>query len=112
MINSNYPFSLVGPKLKVSIKSSTTLKLTHFIHFVMGVGEEETEPVVATLKPPADGFTGPVILIGSDPDPGVGPVQIQGPSEGGTNIGAGAQITPNQALIMVYDGSLWWPNRG
>ncbi|HEU5104627.1 MAG TPA: hypothetical protein VFU11_02175 [Solirubrobacterales bacterium] len=111
MINTSYPFSQVGPKFRVSVKNST-IKVTHFIHFVTGVGEEEDEPLIATIKPPADGFTGPVILIGQESEPGVGPVQIQGPGEGGTNIGGGAQVTPNSALILVYDGSLWWPNRG
>jgi len=111
MINANYPFSVVGPKLKVG-KTSATLKLTHFIHFVIGVGEEETEPSVATIKPPADGFTGPVILIGLPAGQGVGPVQLLGPNEGGTNIGEGAQVTPGFALMMVYDGTTWWPNRG
>lgn len=111
MINSSYPFSQVGPKFKPS-GSGETLKITHFIHHVEGNGEEGMEPTVKTLKPPAGGFTGPVILIGLESAPGVAPVQILGPSEGGDNIGAAAQITPNQALIMVYDGSLWWPNHG
>jgi len=92
MINANYPFSLVGPKFKVS-KQSATIKVTHFIHFVIGAGEEGNEPTIATIKPPADGFTGPVFLIGLPAEPGVGPVQILGPSEGGTNIGGGAQVT-------------------
>lgn len=111
MINANYPFSTVGPKLKVS-KQSATIKVTHFIHHVVGAGEEGNEPTIATIKPPADGFTGPVILIGLASPPGVGPVQILGPSEGGTNIGGGAQVTPGSALMMVYDGEAWWPNRG
>jgi hypothetical protein len=111
MINANYPFSTVGPKFKVS-KKSATIKVTHFIHHVVGAGEEGNEPTIATIKPPADGFTGPVILIGLASPPGVGPVQILGPSEGGTNIGEGAQVTGGFALMMVYDGETWWPNRG
>ncbi len=50
--------------------------------------------------------------LGLPSEPGVGPVQILGPSEGGTNIGGGAQVTGGSALIMVYDGSNWWPNSG
>jgi hypothetical protein len=111
MINSSYPFSQVGPKFKIAGKGET-MKITHFIHHVEGAGEEGNEPTVKTLKPPADGFTGPVLLIGLEAAPGVGPVQILGPGEGGTNIGAAAQVTPGTALIVVYDGSLWWPNRG
>lgn len=111
MINANYPFSVVGPKLRIS-KKAAAVKVTHFIHHVSGAGEEGNEPTIATIKPPADGFTGPVILIGLPSEPGVGPVQILGPSEGGTNIGAGAQVTPGSALMMVYDGSDWWPNSG
>jgi hypothetical protein len=109
MINSSYPFSQVGPKLKVAGKGET-LKITHFIHHVQGIGEGGNEPTVKTIKPPAPGFTGPIFLIGLESEPGVGPVQILGPNEGGDNIGNGAQITPDNALIMVYDGSLWWPN--
>lgn len=111
MINANYPFSVVGPKFKVS-KKSATIKVTHFIHFVVSDGEEGNEPTIATIKPPADGFTGPVFLIGLPSPPGVGSVQILGPSEGGTNIGGGAQVSGGSALIMVYDGTTWWPNVG
>jgi hypothetical protein len=50
MINANHPFSVVG-RIQ-SAKQSATIKVTHFIHFVIGTGEEGTNR--RSNRPPTD----------------------------------------------------------
>lgn len=95
---SSFFFELIGQVnsqvqgVGVSIDSGESIYVTAPIHHVKGTGQ------IQHIEAPA-GFTGPVWLIADDAWSLVT----------GDNIGRAATAEAGKAMMVVYDGSRWYP---